>query len=171
MHRLLLAAVLLLVLGRWPCPVAAQDLIRGPVTPLDQSSVQLAVDSRQPLGQVGEPDGSASYRLRGWAADLSNPGGPGIRQIVAYLDGPSDRGRLLGWARVGLARPDVATVFNDPGLTRCGFELTWPVTEVPPQSEPVHTYMIYLYLDTERGWVGARLPVALTLAADSTPET
>ena len=170
MHRLLLAALVALALALTPRTSHAQDLIRGAVIPLDQSSVQLAVDSRQPLGQVGVPDTGPSYRLRGWAVDLGVLGGPGIRQIVAYLDGPSDRGRLLGWARYGLPRPDVGTAFNDPALSRCGFELTWPVADLPLQTEPVHAYTLYLYLDTSRGWVLARLPIALALTVDSTPE-
>ncbi|HZR99181.1 MAG TPA: hypothetical protein VFE37_10765 [Chloroflexota bacterium] len=169
MCRLPLLALAALALALVSRTGQAQDLIHGPVTPLDQSSVQLAVDSRQPLGQVGTADGSPGYRLRGWAADLQALDGPGIRQIVAYLDGPSDRGRLLGWASYGLPRPDVGTVFNDPALARCGFELTWPVADLPLQTEPVRAYTLYLYLDTVHGWVLARLPVSLALTADSTP--
>jgi hypothetical protein len=168
--RLLLAALVTIAVASAPRASQAQNLIRGPVTPLEQSSVQLAVDSRQPLGQVGDPVAGPSYRLRGWAVDLQALGGPGIRQIVAYLDGPSDRGRLLGWARYGLPRPDVGTVFNDPALARCGFELTWPVAELPVQFEPVRSYTLYLYFDTTGGWVLARVPVALALTADSSLE-
>ena len=47
----------------------------------------------------------------------------------------------------------MATAFNDPALMRCGFELTWPVAELPLQIEPVHQYTLYLYLDTTGGWV------------------
>jgi hypothetical protein len=170
MHRLLLVALLGCAIALTPRAGQAQDLIRGPVTPLDQSSVQMAVDSRLPLGQVGDPDAGPSYRLRGWAVDLAALDGPGIRQMVAYLDAPADRGRLLGWARYGLPRPDVGTVFNDPALTRCGFELTWPADALPLQFEPVRAHTLYVYLDTARGWVLALLPVALTLTADGTPE-
>jgi hypothetical protein len=168
--RLLRVALVGLAIALAPRAGQAQDLIHEPAVPLDQSSVQLVVDSRQPLGQVGTLDDGPSYRLRGWAVDRQASGGPGIRQIVAYLDGPADRGRLLGWARYGLSRPDVGTVFNDPALARCGFELTWPAAELPLQTEPVRAYTLYLYLDTGRGWVLARLPVALALTADSTTE-
>jgi hypothetical protein len=167
--RRLLVTLLALAVGLFPAASQAQDLIRGPVIPLDQSSVQLVVDSRQPLGQVGAGDAGPRYRLRGWAVDLGALDGPGIRQIVAYLDGPSDRGRLLGWARYGLPRPDVGTVFNDPSLTRCGFELSWPVADLPLQTEPVHAYTLYVYVDTANGWVAATLPVMLALTAEGTP--
>jgi hypothetical protein len=169
LRRCVIALLIVLAGAAAPAASQAQDLIRGPVTALDQSGVQLAVDSRQPLGQVGDPVAGPSYRLRGWAVDVQAAGGPGIRQMVAYLDGPSDRGRLLGWARYGLPRPDVGTVFNDPGLTRCGFELSWAVADLPLQVEPVRAYTLYLYLDTGRGWVLARVPVSLTLTADSSP--
>jgi hypothetical protein len=169
--RWALRAVLVLLAAAVAAPASqAQDLIRGPVTPLDQSTVQLAVDSRQPLGQVGDPAHGPSYRLRGWALDVQPGSGPGIRQMVAYLDAPADRGRLLGWARYGLPRPDVGTAFNNPALARCGFELTWPVADLPLQIEPVRTYTLYLYVDTGGEWVLARVPVALALTADSTPE-
>jgi hypothetical protein len=167
MGRLVLAVAATLLLAALPPAAWGQDVIRGEVIPLDQSSVQIAVDSRQPLGQVGDATSGPSYRLRGWAVDRQATGGPGIRQIVAYLDGPSGRGRLLGWARYGLARPDVATVFNDPARTPCGFELTWPVENMPLQIEPVHQYTVYLYVDTASGWVLARVPVALAVWTDS----
>jgi len=169
-YRRLLITLLALTAGFAPAAGQAQDVIRGPVIPLDQSSVQLVVDSRQPLGQVGAGEAGPSYRLRGWAVDLRALDGPGIRQIIAYLDGPSNRGRLLGWARYGLPRPDVGTVFNDPSLARSGFELSWPVADLPLQTEPVHAYTLYVYLDTATGWVAATLPVTLALAADGTPE-
>jgi hypothetical protein len=60
MHRLLLVALLGCAIALTPRAGQAQDLIRGPVTPLDQSSVQMAVDSRLPLGQVGDPDAGPS---------------------------------------------------------------------------------------------------------------
>ena len=160
-------AALVVVLVAVPArPARAQDLIRGEVTPLDRSAVQLVVDSRQPLGQIGDPEAGPSYRLRGWAADRHAPSGPGIRQLVAYLDGPSGHGRLLGWARYGLARPDVALAYNDPALAPCGFELTWRVADLPSQVEPIRSYTLYVYLDTAAGWVLAQVPVALALWAD-----
>ncbi|HEY7063720.1 MAG TPA: hypothetical protein VII06_19735 [Chloroflexota bacterium] len=166
----MVVALVALAAALGPPPARAQDLIHAPATPLDQSTVQLVVDSRQPLGQIGDPDAGPSYRLRGWAIDQRATGSPGIRQIVAYLDGPSDRGRLLGWARYGMPRPDVGTVFNNPTLAPCGFDLTWPVSELPLQVGPVRTYTLFLYLETADGWVLARVPVAVTLTADSTPE-
>ncbi len=167
MRRLLLAGLALLATAGWPPAARAQDLIRGTVTPLEQSSVQIVVDSPQPLDQITDSPDSTSYRLRGWAVDLHALGGTGVRQIVAYLDGPSASGRLLGWARYGLPRPDVAQAFNAPALAPSGFELSWPVEAIPLQGEPVHQYTLYLYLDTVDGWVLARVPVALATWADS----
>ena len=116
-----------------PAVAGGQDLIRGEVRPIAETSVHLAVDSPQPLGQLSDSSGAAFYRLAGWAADLQSTSGTGIRQIVAYLDGPAGRGRLLGWARYGLPRPDVASALNNPAASASGFELLWRVVDVPLQ--------------------------------------
>jgi hypothetical protein len=144
----------------------AQDLIRGNVRPLAETSLQLVVDSRQPLGQLSDSLRGPFYRISGWAADVQATSGTGVQQLVVFLDGPSDRGRLLGWARYGLPRPDVATALNNPGASASGFELVWPVADMPLQIEPVRQSTLYIYADTEQGWVLARVPVALAMWAD-----
>jgi hypothetical protein len=146
---------------------AAQDIIRGEVKPLAESTVQLVVESHQPLGQVGDSLRGPTYRITGWAADLSAGDSPGVRQIVGFLNGPSGRGRLLGWARYGLPRPDVGTALNAPGATPSGFELAWRVADMPLQVEPVRDHILYLYLETADGWVVARVPIAVATWADS----
>ena len=150
-----------------PRAVRAQDLVRGTVKPLAESTVQVVVDTRQPLGQIGDPTRGPSYRIAGWAADLAVQDGPGVRQIVVFLNGPSGAGRLLGWARTGLARPDVAAALNAPALERSGFEFTWAVADLPLQAEPIREHVLYVYLDTAGGWVLARVPVAVATWADS----
>jgi hypothetical protein len=148
-------------------PAAAQDIIRGDVRPLAESAVHLVVESHQPLGQVGDSLRGPSYRNTGWAADLSAGDSAGVRQIVGFLNGPSGSGRLLGWARYGLPRPDVGTALNAPGATPSGFELVWRVADMPLQVEPVRDHTLYLYLETADGWVVARVPIAVATWADS----
>jgi hypothetical protein len=148
-------------------PADAQDIIRGNVRPIADSGVQLVVDSRQPLGQVGDAQRDPAYRISGWAADLRGREGPGVRQRVAFLNGPSGSGRLLGWARLGLPRPDVATVFNAPALTPAGFELAWRVADMPIQVELIREHMLYLYLEVGDGWVVTQVPVQVATWADS----
>ncbi len=150
-----------------PGGARAQDLVRGTVKPLDESSVRLVVDSRQPLGQIGDAARGPSYQIAGWAADLGAGGGTGVRQIVVFLNGPSGSGRLLGWARYGLPRPDVATALNAPELARSGFELTWSVADMPLQAEPVREHTLYVYVETADGWVLARVPISVAIWADS----
>jgi hypothetical protein len=160
---------LLLALGVvWaPRDAAAQDIVRGTVKPLAESSVQVVVDTRQPLGQIGDSTRGPTYRITGWAADLGVPDNPGVRQMVVFLNGPSGSGRLLGWARIGLPRPDVATALNAPAVGRAGFEFIWAVADMPLQTEPVREHTLYVYLETAGGWVLARVPVAVATWADS----
>jgi hypothetical protein len=160
------AFILTLVAGPW-APATAQDLIHDPVRPVAETSLQVVLDSPQPLRQLNDNALGSYYRLTGWAADVTGPGSTGVRQVVAFADGPSGRGRLLGWARYGLPRPDVATALNNPAVTACGFELLWRVADLPLQSESVRQVALYLYLDTPQGWVLARAPLAISIWADS----
>jgi hypothetical protein len=159
--------VALVALTSFATPARAQDVIRGEVRPLADTTVQVALDSVQPLRQFSDNGSGDFYRLVGWAADVQAGTPPGVRQIVAFLDGPSGRGRLLGWARYGLPRPDVGSAFNNPAVAPSGFELVWRVADLPLQTQPVRQATLYLYLDTAQGWVLARLPLAISIWADS----
>ena len=155
------------VVGLGAAPAGAQDIIRGNVRPLADSGVQLVIDSRQPLGQIGDSQREPAYHISGWAADLRGRDGPGVRQIVGFLNGPSGSGRLLGWARLGLPRPDVAIAFNAPALTPAGFELAWRVADMPIQVEPIREHTLFLYLEVGDGWVVARVPIQVATWTDS----
>ena len=161
-----LAAVMLALVGP-RAPAAAQGLVRGDVRPLAETTVQLVVETPQPLGQRHDGGPGPFYRLSGWATDVQAATGTGIRQLVAYLDGPSGQGHLLGWARHGLPRPDVATALNSPGATGSGFELVWRAADMPLQTEPVRQYVLYVYADIGEAWALARVPVAIATWADS----
>ncbi len=163
----LASVVALLALAAAAAPAGAQDLIHGDVQPLASTTIQVVIDTAQPLRQLSDSGSGPYYRLSGWAADVRATTPPGVRQIVAYLDGPSGRGHLLGWARYGLPRPDVGSALNDPAATPCGFELVWHAADLPLQTEPVRQTTLYLYLDTGQGWVLARLPLAISIWADS----
>ena len=165
-HCLLLWVVAAATLTSPPRPALAQDIIRGDIKPLAESSVQLVVDSQQPLGQLIDSAARPFYRLTGWAADVQSSSGTGVRQLVAFLNGPSGRGQLLGWARYGLPRPDVATALNNPAATASGFELVWQVADMPLQVDPVGQSTLYIYAQTDQGWVVTRVPVALSMWAD-----
>ena len=133
---------------------------------MGETSLQVVLDTPQPLRQLNDNALGSYYRLTGWAADVAGSGSTGVRQVVAFADGPSGRGRLLGWARYGLARPDVATALNNPAATACGFELLWRAADQPLQSDAVRPVALYLYLDTPQGWVLARLPLTVSIWAD-----
>jgi hypothetical protein len=149
-----------LLLLALPGPVRAQDLVHAAVRPIAESTVQIVVDNRQPVGQQTDATRGAYYRIAGWAADI-RAGSGAIRQILVYLGGPSERGRLLGWARPGAARPDVAQALGNPGALNSGFELRWPVAETPLQTEAVKQYALFFYVETDEGWYVAEIPILL----------
>lgn len=144
----------------------AQDLIGSGVRPIAETTVQLVVDSPQPLSQRSDAAGGPFYQLVGWAADVRATRGTGVRQIVAYLNGPAGRGQLLGWARTGLPRADVGTALNNPATNASGFDLRWRVADLPIQAEIVREYPLYLYAQTDESWVEVRLPIRLATWAN-----
>jgi hypothetical protein len=157
-HAAILAVWLLLL--ALPGTVRAQDLVHAEVRPIAESTVQVAIDSRQPVGQQTDAMRGAFYRIAGWAADIHGGSGA-IRQMLVYLGGPSERGRLLGWARPGASRPDVAQALNNPTALNSGFELRWPVAEMPLQTDAVKQYALFFYVETSEGWYMAEIPILL----------
>src|SRR4051794_30450114 len=71
-----------------------------------QGSAMISVDA--PAGTETIMNGDV-MTIGGWAVDPANPA-TGIREVDVYLDGPPGTGTMIGQARYGLRRPDVASV-------------------------------------------------------------
>jgi hypothetical protein len=73
--------------------------------------------------------------LTGWAIDrgtnAAGSGGPtGIESVSLYLDGPPDKGTLIGSATYGDRRDDLARVCDDVRLATSGWHYAWDVGPV-----------------------------------------
>src|SRR5205823_1651138 len=74
-------------------------------------------------GGVNASDGTASIpqngtlRASGWAADKED--GSPVARVDVLIDG-----NVVGHATLGGSRPDVATAFNDPRYTNCGWSFS-----------------------------------------------
>jgi hypothetical protein len=94
--------------------------------------------------------------IGGWAVDPGNPA-TGIREVDIYLDGPPGTGTMIGQARYGLRRPDVASVTGHPEWGNSGFDLDWV-----PQSVSGGPHTIYVVAQTAGG-----APSAATVAVNA----
>src|SRR5437016_1031922 len=96
-------------------------LLAVPNSAAAQSSAMVMIDA--PSGGITITNG-VPLAIGGWAVD---PGGSGtgITSVDVYLDGPAGSGRLLGQARYGDMRRDVAAVTGHPEWTNSGFTLDW----------------------------------------------
>lgn len=104
--------------------------------------------------------GGAPIFIGGWAVD---PGGrgTGVDRVEIYLDGAAEAGGvLIGIARYGATRPDVATIFARSDWANSGFNFDWLPLGVAPGE---HTLYVYAFTAT-----GVSAPQAIRLTL--TPE-
>ncbi|MBM2810947.1 MAG: hypothetical protein HW416_1706 [Chloroflexi bacterium] len=76
-------------------------------------------------------------QVRGWAANFSSANGTGLDTVHFYLDGPADRGLVLG-VGAPTARPDVARQFGRPDWANAGFVFTTP--RLTPGTHAIYVY-------------------------------
>jgi hypothetical protein len=81
-----------------------------------------------------------SFRVAGWAADLTAWSGTGIGTVHVWAQrrGAFDAAVFLGAAEMGVERPDVATAFGQQ-VERAGWSLTAP--SLPPGTYDVSAYL------------------------------
>src|ERR1041384_4199094 len=78
----------------------------SPATPALVSTVQVSLDSPSDGSDIAS---GRKVIVGGWAVDTAGPG-TGVDQVKVYLDGPMDNGgTLIGTAKYGGTRIDVAT--------------------------------------------------------------
>jgi hypothetical protein len=89
--------------------------------------------ARALLGGVDLPtaDAGATIPLTGWVLDPVADASSGVDTLNLFLGGPSDNGPLLGQAKLGQARPDVASRFEKSEWTGAGFTVDLPISALP----------------------------------------
>lgn len=80
--------------------------------------------------------------VRGWAVDLRNGDGPGIKTIEVYLNGPREYGRFLGSAQYGTARSDVADFFGNQNYHLSGYQFGELINLEPGSTHTIFVYAI-----------------------------
>jgi hypothetical protein len=113
-------------------PLSAQ----GPAPSPAQGTSQITLTVDLPIAGVTVDNGRV-YVVGGWAGV---PGGrdSGIRSVEVYLDGGPGTGTLLGLARLGVARDDVARATSRPEWGRSGFNFDWVPRDVSAGPHTLH---------------------------------
>ena len=139
LKRVAAGCLLALSLGVQPIPSAAQSCMPT-----------VAVESPEPGQLVG-----GMVTLKGWAVDLSAPGGSGIDAVRVYVGGLAEAGGIgIGVATIGLARPDVDEAY---GLvdTNAGWQLEVDLASLSAVDLArlmPGTQTVYVYAHTMCGW-------------------
>jgi len=81
-------------------------------------NLELAVDPVTSLPTIVQNRLNGKLFVRGWVADPLD--GSPLRNVRVYIDGVS-----IGAPTLGLARPDVATYFNNPAYANSGYSLSY----------------------------------------------
>jgi hypothetical protein len=97
-------------------------------------AISSVIDSRTGVPSIAQSD---SIRAGGWAADPQ--GGAPVSRVQILIDG-----RDAGNATLGLARPDVASAYNNPAYQNSGWLFTYP----PGLSLGSHTLSAVAYNST-----------------------
>lgn len=114
----------------------------------------IAIDTPQPQHRLTGPT-----LISGWAVSQMRPQ-EGIERILVYLDRLDDASSLLGEARYGRQRPDLAQHFGEE-YAAAGFEFLWDA-----QQAPSGEHILHIFVEGKGGWSVRSLPV--TLGPDST---
>ncbi len=103
----------------------------------------------------------------GWAVDLTGPS-TGVDEVRIYLDGQMDSGgTLLGSAKYGGSRPDVAQALGNPAFTGSGFDFLWTPSRL---SGGTHTLYVYAHSIND-GWTSKTVAINVDAPATPTPST
>jgi hypothetical protein len=131
--RILLALGALVALALPVMPALGQGS-----TDLSTSTIKVSVDS--PADGVDVQNGR-KVNVGGWAADTSGHSGTtGVDIVRIYLDGPMDSGQMLGQAKYGGARNDVAGILGNNVYTNSGFDYAWT-----PQNVGLGQHLLFVY--------------------------
>ena len=91
------------------------------VTGAPVGNLELAVDTGTAQPTIKQAGGT--LYVSGWAADAVD--GSPLSSVLVYIDGVS-----VGAPTLGLARPDVATYFNNPAYANSGYTFTYAASNL-----------------------------------------
>ena len=100
----------------------------------------MSVDSLR-QNEVIKEDKKNKLRISGWAADFNVTDSTGIDKVEIYLNGPKGFGKLLGEAKYGLERQDVADAFGNPNYLNSGYSFIYDASSLEPGS--LHSFYVY----------------------------
>ncbi|GAG70977.1 unnamed protein product [marine sediment metagenome] len=111
--------------------------IQVPGEPGNAENIKMSVDSLR-QNEVIKEDKKKELRISGWAADSNVTDSTGIDKVEIYLNGPKGFGKLLGEAKYGLERQDVADFFGNPNYLNSGYSFTYDASSFEPGSINIH---------------------------------
>ncbi len=114
--------------------------IQVPGEPGNAENIKMSVDSLR-QNEVIKEDKKNKLRISGWAADFNVTDSTGIDKVEIYLNGPKGFGKLLGEAKYGLERQDVADAFGNPNYLNSGYSFTYDASSLEPGS--LHSFYVY----------------------------
>ncbi|GAH23688.1 unnamed protein product, partial [marine sediment metagenome] len=114
--------------------------IQVPGEPGNAENIKMSVDSLR-QNEVIKEDKKNKLRISGWAADFNVTDSTGIDKVEIYLNGPKGFGKLLGEAKYGLERQDVADAFGNPNYLNSGYSFTYDASSFEPGS--LHSFYVY----------------------------
>ena len=98
--------------------------------------------------------------LSGWTVDPRAASGTGIEEVRVFVDGEDGSGKVVGAARTGLPRPDVASTLRRPTAGNSGFSLDTPLPGILPGQ-----HMLYVYArSATQGWSYRAFPFTVSAA-------
>jgi len=114
--------------------------IQVPGEPGNAENIKMSVDSLH-QNEVIKEDKKKELRISGWTADFNVTDSTGIDKVEIYLNGPKGFGKLLGEAKYGLERQDVADAFGNPNYLNSGYSFTYDASSLEPGS--FHSFYVY----------------------------
>lgn len=114
--------------------------IQVPGEPGNAENIKMSVDSLR-QNEVIKEDKKNKLRISGWAADFNVTDSTGIDKVEIYLNGPKGFGKLLGEAKYGLERQDVADAFGNPNYLNSGYSFIYDASSLEPGS--LHSFYVY----------------------------
>jgi hypothetical protein len=99
---------------------SAQPVAQAPIPPAQGGSAQIMLDVDAPTIGASIANGQGFF-VGGWAI----ASGASITSVEVYLDSSQGTGTPIGFARLGGARPDVASALGQPAAATSGYNFNW----------------------------------------------
>jgi hypothetical protein len=127
--------------GNYFVLVYSHSTVTGAFSQVLGRHITIAPPVTQPYTYIDEPvsmatqSASQSFDIKGWAIDRGSTSGTGIQAIHVWaFPNGQEPGTFVNVGTYGQARPDVATVFDDPRFTNSGYTATVAANTFAPGS-------------------------------------